>query len=412
MISLEHHQATWLEMEGVIAREARSSGGDSLRSHEDSDSMVMSSSGGASEAGPPVVDETAVEPDVDETAVDSVVDETGVEPVVGLRRHRLRRIFPPWFRRRWWLLLLCLAAGTGGGYYARDHQTVSYSASAELAVVSGASEAGPGSANDADALALTYASIIPLDQVEMRRVAESTHLPFDTVTKSVSAAAVSGTSAIVLSFKASSQTQAINDVNLFARVVSVGGAHSAVPGKSLAEVKLATSASRNGELRNFGIPLGIVLGLLIGVIAVLAIERADPRVDDVEDLAAITGTAVTLFPGIVPQIEMARSIALAGKGSSDVTLVPLSKSEEAKAEYLWSYLTPGVRQSATTLKIIGTGRLRNTQLAEETGPTVLVVKPNSRSRAVHASVIRLQMLGRDPVWAVLVAGKLKQKKRT
>jgi len=175
---------------------------------------------------------------------------------------------------------------------------------------------------------------------------------------------------------------------------------------------MATSASSSGELRKFGIPLGIILGLLIGAIAVLAIERADPRVDDVEDLAAITGTAVTLFPGTIQQMEMARGIVLAGRGSSDVTLVPLSKSEEAQTEYLWNYLTWGVRQSATTLRFIGAGKRKNAQLAEETGPTVLVVKPNAHSRVVHASVLRLQMLGRGPVWAVLVTGKLKQKKRT
>src|ERR1700728_917689 len=87
-----------------------------------------------------------------------MVDEPGIEPIANLKRHRFRRIFPPWFRRRWWLLLLCLIAGTGGGYYARTSQTLAYSASAELAVSSGASGAGPGSANDADALAVTYAS--------------------------------------------------------------------------------------------------------------------------------------------------------------------------------------------------------------------------------------------------------------
>ena len=342
----------------------------------------------------------------------SIVEETVVKPGARLSRPRFRRIVPPWFRRRWWLLLLCLMAGTGGGYFARSSQSLMYSASAELAVVSGASGAGPGSANDADALALTYASIIPLDQLEMRKVADSTGLPLHTVTKSVSAVAVSGTSAIVLSFKAASEAQAIKDVNLFAEVVTLGAANSAIPRKSLAEIKLATSASRSGELRKFGIPLGIILGLLIGAIAVLAIERADPRVDDVEDLAAITGTAVTLFPGTIQQMEMARGIVLAGRGSSDVTLVPLSKSEEAQTEYLWNYLTWGVRQSATTLRFIGAGKRKNAQLAEETGPTVLVVKPNAHSRVVHASVLRLQMLGRGPVWAVLVTGKLKQKKRT
>jgi capsular polysaccharide biosynthesis protein len=337
--------------------------------------------------------------------------ETVVEPMTSMSPHRLRRIFPPWFRRRWWLLLLCLMAGTGGGYFARSSQSLMYSASAEIAVVSGASGAGPGSPNEADALALTYASIIPLDQFEMQQVADSTRLPLHTVTKSVSAVAVSGTSAIILSFKAASKAQAINDVNLFAQVVTVGAPRSAMPRRSLTEVNLATSASRSGELRNFGIPLGIILGLIIGVIAVLAIERADPRVDDVEDLAAITGTAAALFPGTIQQIEMARSIALAAKGSSDVTLVPLSKSEEAKTEYLWNYLTRDVDQSATTLKFIGAGRSRHAQLAEETGPTVLVVKPNTRARIVHASVLRLRMLERDPVRAVLVSGKLKQKKR-
>jgi len=285
-----------------------------------------------------------------------------------------------------------------------------YSASAEIAVVSGASGAGPGSPNEADALALTYATIIPLDHFEMQQVTNSTGLPLHTVTKSVSAVAVSGTSVIVLSFKAASKAQAIKDVNLFAQVVTIGAPRSAMPRRSLTEVEMATSASSSGELRKFGIPLGIILGFIIGAIAVLAIERADPRVDDVEDLAAITGTAVTLFPGTIQQIELARNIALAGKGSRDVTLVPLSKSEEAKTEYLWFYLTRGVKQSPT-LKFVGAGRSKHAELAEATGPTVLVVKPNTRSRIVHASVLRLHMLERDPVWAVLVAGKLKQKKR-
>jgi hypothetical protein len=244
----------------------------------------------------------------------------------------------------------------------------------------------------------------------MEQLAVSIHLPLHTVTKNVSAVAVSGTSVIVLSFKAASKAQAINGVNLFADVVTIGEARSAMPRGTLTEVEKATSASSSGELRKFGIPLGIILGFIIGAIAVLAIERSDPRVDDVEDLAAITGTAVTLFPGTIQQIELARNIALAGKGSSDVTLVPLSKSEEAKTEYLWFYLTRGVNHSPT-LKFVGAGRSKHAELAEETGPTVLVVKPNTRSRIVHASVLRLHMLERDPVWAVLVAGKLKQKKR-
>jgi hypothetical protein len=68
----------------------------------------------------------------------------------------------------------------------------------------------------------------------MQEVADSTRLTLHTVTKSVSAVAVSGTSAIILSFKAVSEAQAVNDVNLFANVVTIGAAHSAIPGRSLA----------------------------------------------------------------------------------------------------------------------------------------------------------------------------------
>jgi hypothetical protein len=82
------------------------------------------------------------------------------EPPRLLRSHR-RRILPPWFKRHWWVLILCIVAGTSGGVVASGSQKVMYSASAELIVASGASVAGPGPANDAIALALTDASIVP-----------------------------------------------------------------------------------------------------------------------------------------------------------------------------------------------------------------------------------------------------------
>ena len=88
------------------------------------------------------------------------------EPPRLLRSHR-RRLLPPWFQRHWWVLVLCLVAGTGGGVVASGSQKVMYSASAELIVASGASVAGPGPANDANALALTDASIVPYGRLNL-----------------------------------------------------------------------------------------------------------------------------------------------------------------------------------------------------------------------------------------------------
>jgi capsular polysaccharide biosynthesis protein len=323
-----------------------------------------------------------------------------------------RRVAPPWLRRRWWVLLLCLVAGTGGGYLARSSQTPMYSASAQLNVSSGGGPNGPGPANDANAAALTDASIIPADQSTMARVSQLTGVPQRQVTMSVSAAVVAGTSIIEVSYKAKTANEAVAGVNAVARVLNNGSPDSAIPKQSLVVVELATSAPKVGSIHAVGIPLGIILGLFVGALAVLAIERADPRVDGVEDLARITGTAASAFPGPVSVVELERNIAVASTGAADVTIVPLSESEELQAAALWKYLTMGVHQPTMALTLVGAGSSRNATLAEASGPTVIVVRPNARSRVIQASVLRLQMLGRGPVWAVLAVGKLLPEKLT
>src|SRR5580658_1704310 len=84
-----------------------------------------------------------------------------------------RRKIPTWLFRRSWLLVLALVAGTAGGFLAAKSSSTSYSATATLVVQSGAGKAGPGSANDAQALATTYAALIPKDQDILQTVAHS-----------------------------------------------------------------------------------------------------------------------------------------------------------------------------------------------------------------------------------------------
>lgn len=322
-----------------------------------------------------------------------------------LPQTRRRKLFPTWFRRRWWVLGLCILAGLGGGYLASTSAKVMYSASAELIVESGAGPLGPGSANDANALALSDASIIPSDEATLQRIAAETGATLHEVRTSVTAKAVSGTSVIIVSFKAKTELEAIAGVNAVARVLNNGTPDSVIPDKSLAVVQLASTATRVGIIHSFGKPLGVILGVFVGGVAVLAIERADPRVDDVEDLARVTGTAASVFPGPVPMVELERSIALASRGAANVSLVPLSDAEEVQAEILWKHLTLGVNQPTMILDFVDSGSSRSSLLAQASGPTVLVVKPNTRSRVLQASVLRLQLLGRGPVWAVLAVGR-------
>jgi hypothetical protein len=315
-----------------------------------------------------------------------------------------RGLLPPWLRRRWWILLLCLAAGTAGGVLARSAQTVRYSGLAELNVANGAGPHGPGPANDAIALALTDAAIIPSDQSTLQRVATRTGIALPKLEKNLTASSVNGTGLILVGYKSSTPASALAGVNAVARVLHQGTPDSAIPAGSLEIVELASSASPVGSIHSYGVPLGVLLGILVGAIALLAMERADPRIDNVEDLAQVTGTAASAFPGPIPVLELERNIARAS-GGADVTLAPLGQADEDQAYALQRQLTVNAKQHTLLFDVGSAVTSRSGLLAQDPGPTVLVVTPNTRARLVQASVRRLQMMGRDPVWAVLAVGR-------
>jgi capsular polysaccharide biosynthesis protein len=317
---------------------------------------------------------------------------------------RQGRIFPPWLRRRWWVLVLCLIAGTGGGFLARHAQTVKYSGLAELSVASGAGSKGPGPANDAIALALTDAAIIPSDQSTLQRVSKKTGIALSKLEKNLTASSVDGTSLILVGYKSSTPSSAVVGVNTAARILHQGTPDSAIPADSLDIVELASTASPVGSIHSYGIPLGVLLGILIGAIALLAIERADPRIDNVDDLAEVTGTSASVFPGSIPVLELERNIARAS-GGANVTLAPLSDGDEDQAWVLQRQLTVNAQSHSLLFDVGSSVTSRSGLLAQDAGPTVLVVTPNTRARDVQTSVRRLQMMGRDPVWAVLAIGR-------
>lgn len=318
------------------------------------------------------------------------------------RWRSLALALPPWLKRRWWLLLLCVLAGTAGGAMASMIPPATHSASAEVVVATGAGEQGPGDANDADALALTDASILPSDQSLLHTVGREIGTSASSVGKHLSASVETGTSVILVSFQASAPSAAIRGANAVARAVtSANQASSPIPPGSLALVQLATSASGSGLLQTYGIPLGALLGLLIGLVVVAATERADPRADDVDDLAHATGTAASAYPGPVSLAELEQLIGRAGSGAPATTLVPLSDVEVAQTVALREALATSSARESLAFDVVGPLGSRDAGLSHGTGPTVLVVKEDAKLREVKASVQRLKLLGRPPVWAVL-----------
>jgi capsular polysaccharide biosynthesis protein len=316
------------------------------------------------------------------------------------RQHRQRRhVIPRWVGRRWWLFVLCVIAGTSGGVYMRLSHPPTYSASTEMIVASGASGLGPGPANDAIALALTDASIIPTDQKVLSEMGAKLGVSSDEVGRNLSATAEAGTSVVVVTYKAATPAEAVRAANLATHVITSGP--SALPRGSLDTVRLADSARDTSTLHTYGVPLGALLGLVIGLIAILAIERSDPRADQVEDLARATGTPVSAYPGHVSLPELQRLISEVSASPATITLVPLSDAEQLQTSHLCDGLDACTNASQLNFESVGPVETAGASLAEGVGPTMLVVDGGSRLRTVYSTVSRLELLGRGAIWAVL-----------
>ena len=316
-----------------------------------------------------------------------------------------RRLSPPWLKRRSWLLLFCVLAGTAGGYVARTLQTPMYSARSVIVVATGAGQQGPGNANDAIALALTDASILPSDQALLRAVGQKIGVPPSEVADHLSASVEAGTSVILVSFDAPTPAAAVRGADAVGRVITSRNEKiSAIPNGSLSLVQLATRATASGLLVTYGLPLGAFLGLLIGLVFAVAIERADPRADDVEDLARATGTAASAYPGPVSLVELEQLLDRASDGAPSVTLVPLSDFEMAHTIVLRTGLEAAAAHQSLAIELAGPVGSMDDRLTRGEGPTVVVARNGARLRSVKACVQRLGLLGRHPVWAVLAVG--------
>lgn len=321
------------------------------------------------------------------------------------QQHGQRRpVVPRWVGRRWWIFVLCVVAGTAGGVFMRVSQPPTYSASTEMIVASGASGVSPGPENDAIALALTDASIIPTDQKVLSEVGAKLGISADEVSRNLQATAEAGTAAVVVTYRAATSAQAVRAANVATRIITSGT--SALPRGSLDTVRLADSARATSTLHTYGVPLGALLGLIIGLITILAIERTDPRADQVEDLARATGTPVSAYPGHVSLPELQRLISEVSATPTTITLVPLTDAEHLQTSQLCDGLDSCTSSSQLNFESVGPVETAGASLAENVGPTILVVNGGSRLRTVYATICRLELLGRGAIWAVLSESRL------
>jgi capsular polysaccharide biosynthesis protein len=241
-----------------------------------------------------------------------------------------------WLRRRWWLLVLCPVIAGACTMALKPAPRTTYRATAVVVVNSCQGTNCPGSANEANALATTYAGLIPVDQSVLsfvsRRLSPALPAaePLPDIGHQVSVTQVSSTSLLNLQFSDATEQRAVSGANaLAAAVTSNPSATSAVPTGAVTLVQTAVSAAASQNVPGALVPISVVLGLLLAFLLVFVFERIDMRIDTPAQLAMLLGCRVTDIDGesVVGALRVWQGIT--SEPPAIVGLVPLGAESKA-----------------------------------------------------------------------------------
>jgi hypothetical protein len=308
--------------------------------------------------------------------------------------------------RHGWVVPLCVVLVTVTAIIVAGTRSSPYRTQASLVVY------GQGTAVSPPwDLAVIYAGLIQRDEGVASAIARVIHVPAATAASHLSAAATAKTAIITITYaNPSPQTSWLG---VWAAVHAVTGAHpkaAGIPPHLLRVVSEPGSPSKqSSKLPRGPVPIGIVLGLFLGIAVFLAWERVDPRADDGTSLEAELGLPVSEYPhpavgGAVAALPH-RWAALAGKPSgAKVVLVDATRGSHTANRDLSRTLSesgPGLASTYSRSHVPGTSEEDDVEaMAAELA--VLVVARGERVREIRQSILILRRLGVEPRWALLV----------
>ncbi len=197
-------------------------------------------------------------------------------------------------QRRGWVVVITVIVAMLGAYTYAHHKPPNYSASAYVLVSSGATRLGPGSANEASSLATTYSGLIPKDSAIIAAVSRQLSANPSDVRSAISVFTTNSTALLEVRYSATTPGTAIAGAKAVANaIVGPTPATKAIPAGAILLASLPTSASAASSTRKTALPLGGVMGIILGLIILLAWERFDPRIDSIDDLADVLEVPVT-----------------------------------------------------------------------------------------------------------------------
>jgi capsular polysaccharide biosynthesis protein len=307
-------------------------------------------------------------------------------------------------RRRGWILPVVVCCAAAVAYLVAASRPISYTAESIVVVTSGASRLGPGAANDAMALARTYAGAIPVDAKILEKVSAAVDRPQAAVERGISVGNDTGTSLLRLDYTDDDRAKAVAGAAALVRAVRGSPRTSAIGRGSVRVVRVADSAVRQAGDTGRALPVGAVLGLVLALLLMVAWERSDPRVDDDGDLRAAFEGPVSelrqLSPAAVGALRDRWRILAGGGPTPTIALIPTARRSRRAAARIAEQLggEPGFLAAGPP------GEADAGELAAvRSDLVVLISRPGTPVEAVRRAQAALEQFDRAPAWAVLVS---------
>jgi hypothetical protein len=343
-------------------------------------------------------------------------------------------------RRRGWIIPLTVAVVVVIGYLAAGLRSADAVAESVLVVGSGAARGDPGDANEAERLASTYSELIPQDAGVLAAVAQRTETSVSNAEQRIAVESDHPPNAILrVRYTDPNGAGALAGARAVANAVSGPRPASRVIPPSAVLIARPAHLITEGARASSAVPIAAVLGLCLGVILLLAFERADPRADDVESVRAVLGTPASSFGGTSSQETRAlmdRWRSMVAPAEARVALIPVAPDDEERAigvaaqlaelaEHrgqslsmdvprfgrdvgpMWGFgesAKNGKPDTGMTLVMVSSPRdSRIPTIGEsDANVVVLVAAHGTRTADLHHLVARLEEFGVVPHWTLLV----------
>ena len=316
----------------------------------------------------------------------------------------------PWLFRRGLVLIVTVVVTTATAIAVSSAKQATYSSDAILLVNPGATSASPGSSQEAQALAATFAGLIPSDNALLRAVASATgHSPAE-VKAGTTVTVVNGTSLLDLRFTAHSPTGATTGVSAMSQAISGSRpATRAIPSGTITVVRDAGPPISHAQKPATAAALGLMLGLFLAAVIMIIWERADARIDKAGQITALLGVPARSLDSL--NVDSAAAMLDHWKSSTQregpkialLSAVPGMNESTEDAGRRLGRLAPGMQ-----LLVGGApGEENGDRVAQLADVTVLLVPREARVRAVQQSRDYLEQLGIQPNWALMVSERVR-----